>query len=50
VAASYQLQRKIRLSDAVWQTVATVSASPSNFVSVADTTATASSGYYRLQY
>jgi hypothetical protein len=46
---SYTAQRKTLLTDNVWQNVATVTAN-GGLVTVTDTTATASTGYYRLQF
>ena len=53
IAASYELERTVKLTNAIygaWQKITTVVAGPSNVVTVTDTTATASSGYYRLRY
>jgi hypothetical protein len=53
VTANYELQRVLVLTNPVtqtWQTVATVSGVASNVVTVTDSTATASRGYYRLRY
>jgi len=50
VATNYTVERATTLSGGLWQAVATVTAGPSNIVSVVDTGATAASSYYRIQY
>ena len=53
IAASYELERTVKLTNSIsgaWQTIATVSAGPSNIVTFTDIGATAPSGYYRLRY
>jgi len=53
IAATYEFQRVLTLTNPPlqsWQTIATVTAAPSNIVTVTDATATGGKGYYRLRY
>ncbi len=48
--ATYTVERTISLLNPTWSTVTTLSAGPSNIVSVVDGSATDSSRYYRVRY